>query len=279
MVNLQAWYSALRRQHIVEPVLGDRRNRPPQPHDGLWGHPVEWIKWQAIGGGQADFDQGVKHLKPDDLALLYAYLNQKGHVEELVLAFQQLLGKDLTIDGRVVIDVGCGPFTAGLALANVMGKCSSFDYYGADRATSMRAFGQVLANATRDAGALHDQTRVSFLPDVKDIPILTLRSTPTLVVLSYLLASTTLDVEATTADILAVCDRISMGPVDVLYTNSVREEAGRNFPVLKARLEAAGFKEIAGGRVDLPEISSYRRIHYALFHRGPKTLVPEHLFI
>ncbi len=279
MVNLQPWYSALRRQHIVDPVLGDwRQKRNPPTGEFLWGYDVEWVKWTAIGGGQADFDKQIKDLEPKDLALLYSYFNQKGHVEELVIAFEQLLGKELSMDGGAVIDVGCGPFTAGLALANVVGATGSFEYFGADRAVSMCNFGHVLAEATRDSGALHGETRVQFLPDVKDVSTGAMKSKPVLVVLSYLLASETINVDELTGDILSVCDRMTMGPIDVLYTNSPREKACRNFPGLKQRLEGAGFDEVAGGKVTLTETSNDRDVHYALFHRGPTTDIPEHLF-
>ena len=66
--------------------------------------------FEAIGGGQADFDAPCGDLTPDDLALLYAYLNQKGHLEELVAAFGQLLTRSKP-PNPIVVDIGCGPFT------------------------------------------------------------------------------------------------------------------------------------------------------------------------
>ena len=84
-VELPDWLGELRRVHVTARVLDDPRSR-----DGtLFGMDMARAR-EAIGAGQADFDAPCSDLSPDDLALLYAYLNQKGHLEELVEAFGQL---------------------------------------------------------------------------------------------------------------------------------------------------------------------------------------------
>ncbi len=98
-------------------------------------------------GGQADFDSPCGGLSSDDLALLYAYWIQLGHVEELVEAFGQHLS-GCNIDRPVVIDLGCGPFTGGLAVASALEPPNGFTYIGMDRASAMRRLGERLALAT-----------------------------------------------------------------------------------------------------------------------------------
>jgi SAM-dependent methyltransferase len=239
----------------------------------------EWVRKEGIGSGQADFDRRIENLEPIDLARLYAYVNQKNHVLELVLAFSALLGKSLSLDGSAVIDVGCGPFTAGLALANVVGKSQSFDYYGVDLAQSMCDFGSELAQAVRAADALHENTNVQFLRDMNTICQGGVRRGQlTLVVLSYLLASTSLDVEKMTCEVIAACDRISMGAVYLLYTNSSHDWADRNYKPFEKLLEQAGFTLVDGGKETLTEISDTRKVHYALFRRQPITRLSKEFF-
>nr|MDP9123817.1 hypothetical protein [Pseudomonadota bacterium] len=221
----------------------------------------------------------VGNLWPADLARLYAYCNQKGHVQELVLAFRALLGKTLQLEGGTVIDVGCGPFTAGLALANVVGATQAYDYYGVDHARSMCDLGIELANEVRAAGALHPDTKIQFLQDTNNIYTEGFRrGTPTLVVLSYLMASKSVNVETTTAEVIAACDRIGMGSVSLLYTNSSHHWADRNYEPFAKLLEGAGFKFIDGATQTLTEISAKRNVHYALFRRPPQTRLAKDFF-
>lgn len=76
--KLPDWLDRLRTAEITDRVRDDPRSR---------GGTVLGMDragaFAAIGGGQADFDAPLGDLSPDDLALLYAYLNQKGHLEEL----------------------------------------------------------------------------------------------------------------------------------------------------------------------------------------------------
>ena len=130
MVHLEDWYLKLRQERVLDVV--DQDSRSLAVPGSMLGWPFEWARTVGIGSGQANFDEGVENLAPCDRARLYAYINQSGHVEELVLAFRALLGKSLALEGGAVIDMGCGPFTAGLALANVVGAGQSFDYFGVD---------------------------------------------------------------------------------------------------------------------------------------------------
>src|SRR5690349_262369 len=111
-MDLPAWLETLHRTEIAGVLSADPRTNAV----GFLGVPRQRILTEAIEWGQADFDSPWEHLSPDDLVLLYAYFNQKGHIEELMHAFAMLFD-DSDIARPVVIDVGCGPFTGGLALA------------------------------------------------------------------------------------------------------------------------------------------------------------------
>ncbi len=119
-------------------------NQHPTTRNNLiLGLPKQQVFGQVIGGGQAEFDTPYLHLSGADRALLYAYMNQPGHVAELIEAFTQLFKNGPPEDPLIVADVGCGPCTGGLALAAVLGV--PFTYIGLDRyasdARSWRAAG------------------------------------------------------------------------------------------------------------------------------------------
>jgi SAM-dependent methyltransferase len=277
MVILADWYAKLRQERIVDAIKNDRRSL--EKPGSLLGWPFDRARTAGIGNGQANFDEGIENLTPSDRTRLYAYINQGGHVEELVLAFRSLVGDSLALDGAAVIDVGCGPFTAGLAIANVVGPDQSFDYFGVDLSHSMCELGSELAQAARDVEALGPQTSVRFSRDINNVsPEGTRGGHMTLVVLSYLLASRSLEVEKITADVIAACDRMSMGAVNLLYTNSTNAWAGRNYIPFKAMLEASGFKCVVERMETITETRNRRDVHYALFRRPAVTRISPGIF-
>ncbi|MYF68502.1 MAG: hypothetical protein F4181_00305 [Proteobacteria bacterium] len=261
-VELPEWLEMLRRVEVTDRV----RNDPRSQGDTLFGLDMDQA-FAAIGGGQADFNTQCGDLSPDDLALLYAYQNQKGHLEELVSAFGQLLAGAGPVN-PIVVDIGCGPFTGGLALAATLGDDSRFDYIGVDRADSMRQLGARLASSDFVPGSVtthwtpdFDSLQWQQRPGWRDV----------IVVVSYLFASPTLDAEALFEDLERLLSRLGRGAVTLLYTNSVREEHNRQFPGFRRRLEEAEFRlraedqgEIVVERWDGPR---ERSLYYALLHR------------
>ena len=223
--------------------------------------------FEAIGGGQADFDDSFGDLSPDDLVLLYAHLNQKGHLEELCAAFGQLLAGTKP-ENPIVLDIGCGPFTGGLALAATLGADQCFDYIGVDRADSMRRLGARLADSDLLPGRVTthwatDLSSVKWLraPGFRDV----------IVIVSYLFASPTLDAEMMFDDMERLLDRFGRGAVTLLYTNSARDEANLRYPEFRRMLDAGGFEMHAEDRgkivVERRNSPRERKLYYALFYR------------
>lgn len=265
LVTLHPWYVSLRQSMVVDPTMNDpRETRRPGTRLG-W--PTSWIFNTAIGGGQADFDKPIENLTPRDRAMLYAFFNQKGHIEELIHAFGKLWPDPTSIHGTMIIDVGCGPFTGGLALANIVGDAAKFRYFGVDRAKSMCELGQELAQGARDAGALHSQTEIQFVAELDQLPVASLCLEPIVIVLSYLLASDTLNVDEMFDGLLRVFGKKSLSPVSVLYTNTARADARKKYPQLRQRLVEAEFQIVVEAEETLTEGSKARSVHYALFHR------------
>ena len=261
--QLPDWLDILRKRHVTDPVRQDPRSRD----DTLFGMDMAGAV-EAIGRGQTDFDAASGDLSPDDLALLYAYLNQKGHLEELVTAFGQLLA-DSKPDNPIVVDVGCGPYTGGLALAATLGENPCFDYIGVDRADSMRRLAIRLASSDLVPGSVTTQWAA-------DIGSVDWRDRPgwreVIVIVSYLFASPTLDAEAMFGDLQDLLDGLGRGGMTLLYTNSAREEPNRQYPGFRQSLEDAGFRICAEGQGELVvqrwNGTRERELYFALFHRA-----------
>lgn len=256
----------LRNRVVVEPLRTDPRSINTRFPLGLNGHEAS----EAIDWGQADFDQSFGALSAEDRVLLYAYWNQKRHVEELTEAFQQMFRAGRP-DGRlIVIDLGCGPFTGGLALAGQLSPTDSFDYIGIDRSQAMRQLGERFAC---EAEAVDDLPKIdrfwaSSIADVEWPQPPGWR--PVVVIASFLLASPTLDVEDLVDALNDFLDRLGRGETTLIYTNSTKPGPNRNFPAFRAALEQMGFRLRAD---DVGVVSTERRnleLRYALFHRAQR---------
>ena len=226
---------------------------------------------EVIGGGQAEFDQPWNELSADDRVLLYAYFNQRGHLEELAEAFHMLFGKASLREDPIAIDLGCGPFTGGLALASTLDHRHRLDYIGVDRSRAMRKLGEKLASA---AAELDRTPRIDrhWSPDITAV---TWGSAPgwrpVFVIVSYLLASPMLDARKLIGDLEGLLAKLGRGPVTVLYTNSPRPEPNRGYPSFRTALLDAGFKlcidDIGSIEIERWAGSRNRKLRYALFHR------------
>lgn len=267
------WMRELRRTHIVQPIQSDTRTRPPGT---LFGWSVDEAYRIGIENGQADFDISVRDLYPRDRALLYAYLNQGRHLDELTHALSVMTdGNLLSLRKATVFDIGCGPFTGGLAVGMVLDGLYPFHYVGIDRAQSMRNLGQVLADAAKAAGGFERDTSVQFLESLDQYRrVGPPRGTWTLVLVCYLLASPTLSVVEMANSIASACDRNGPGPVSVLCLNSAAAIANSRFPEFAARMTALGFEaRVAESERFTDTRSTPKDLHYALFHRVENLVV------
>ena len=141
--ELPDWLTSLRRSEIT----GRVNNDPRSIAGTTLGVDRKTAVREVVGGGQADFDEPWGELSADERVLLYAYYNQLGHLEELTEAFRRIFASGPPDAEPIVVDLGCGPFTGGLALAGVLGRDTGFDYIGVDRSQAMRRFGEHLASS------------------------------------------------------------------------------------------------------------------------------------
>lgn len=267
MPQLPPWLKQLRDVEIMHRVRNDPRSGP-----GLFlGVSSEDATRLAAGWGQANFDEPWGDLSADDRVLLYAYFMQLGHLEELVEAFGVLFGDTCPEERPIVVDLGCGPFTGGLAFADALGSRPLFDYIGVDRSTAMCDLGERLAVTAKHYNATLQISR-HWSSDISSISwSQPLGWRPVFVIVSYLLASPTLDVVELITDLEQLLLQLSLGTVTVLYTNSQRPEANKRFPEFHKALCDIGFKELADdtGTIEIErmQVTRTRELRYALFHR------------
>ena len=219
-VSLPEWLYCLRKTKIVNRVHND----PRSTYSSFLGVSFNEARDEVIGEGQADFDKPWKHLSGDDRALLYAYCNQRGHLEELVAAFQMHFNGTIPESEPIVVDLGCGPFTGGLAFASTLGDEPRFDYIGIDRSQSMRKLGEQLASASKNLSGV----KRTWKSDVASVEWNTPPGwRPVFIIVSFLLASPTLHVTALMAELDGLLNKIGNGSVTILYTNAIGVEANR----------------------------------------------------
>lgn len=267
MSQLPAWLEQLRDTEIIQRVKNDPRSGPEQ----YLGVSSQVATQEVAGWGQADFDKPWNDLSPDDRVLLYAYFFQLGHLEELIKAFGMLFAKGRPSEQPIVIDLGCGPFTGGLAFAGALDSGLQFDYIGVDRSDAMRRLGERLAAAAEQR---HTGFQVSrhWISDISSISWSQPPSwQPVFVIVSYLLASPTLDVDELLSDLKQLLTKLGQGPVTILYTNSRRPEANKQFSGFAKVLLDAGFKKLEDdiGMIEVKRIHGTRDrdLRYALFYR------------
>ena len=270
-VELPRWLEDLRRTEIVDWVHNDPRS---VGHTFL-GVDRKAVLDDVINWGQAEFDEPWNDLSGEDRALAYAYFNQPGHLKELVEAFRQIFADASRPSSPIVVDLGCGPFTGGLAISTSFDSESHLDYIGVDRYRVMRDLGERLAAAAskRDETPTIDR---HWSADVRSVGWPHAPGfRPVIVIVSFLLASPTLDPVNLVRELEGLLSRIGRGAVTLLYTNSLRQEANRSFPAFRTELRDSGFDLIANdrGRIEVDGWSGTRdrKLRYALFHRPKQT--------
>lgn len=269
IIALPQWLEDLRTAEVVRRVRDD----PRSVGDSLLGVSFDVARIEVAGGGQANFDEFWGDLSPDDRVLLYAYCFQKGHLEELTAAFRMLFANK-SVDSPIVVDLGCGPCTGGLAIASELGDRPRFDYIGVDHSIAMRKLGERLA----DAADQMDNVRCQWAGDIASVCWQPAPGwQPVIVIVSYLLASPTLDTTTLVEQLDCLLARFGRGAVTVLYTNSVQTDANRNYPIFSEALHRIGLMSSVDdtGTIKIERSSGVtdRALRYALFHRPSRRIL------
>jgi SAM-dependent methyltransferase len=225
------------RNHVVWKIQNDRRTSSSR--NRLLGRSFHFIRFKIIQNGRVDFDQGYRdqfgELSPDDLVSLYSYLYLSRHHAEAMSTFDRfasLIDTNFHSKSQLwIVDLGCGPGTAGLAFADYSSG-QLFHYLGIDRSIAMRRAARENCRLARDAGILNEKAFLTFASDKFCIST-ALKSCRIpiniIFVASYLFASHSLD---TSWAIQAVHDAIGCKHVEkclFVYLNSAMQFANQKY--------------------------------------------------
>jgi SAM-dependent methyltransferase len=266
--------NAMWRSNLLQSEIHDRINNDPRTtHDTFLGYPRSRIFSEVIEGGQAEFDQPLGILTGDDRALLYAKFNQQRHLDEQDHGLAQMFGSEGRIVRPTILDVGCGPFTVGLSVAKTLGATKPFRYFGIDRSEAMIKLSERLVAGARERGAFHPETQISFSRDLSAIDFGQSRGELTIVVASYLLASSTLEITPLVTSLVDALSRIGPGPAAVFYTNSAQARATSKFPLFRDELVRNGFVVKVEKTTLFSATKTPKELHYALLFRPAKRMM------
>jgi hypothetical protein len=222
-------------------ISKDDRTFNKHGHRHPLGYPFSVIREKVLRSGRTNFSEGYEHdveeeklapLTPDDKVLLYCSLNFRGHYHSSLEHFksvkQQLLDEFL-VDKPVVIDIGCGPATSALALAELFPN-KPFDYIGIDSAKAMRQRGAALLSDAKQCRIMHSDCEISFLTNWNSIPIA--KNATVLFNFAFFFASETLD-EITLRSLANCVRRVAIArksrTVFISYTNAIHAFSNRNY--------------------------------------------------
>lgn len=202
------------------------------------GFPYNHIQRNILKSGRADFKKGYKHddygeIDKYDKALLYCYFNLRGHFHSSVAHFtmdKDYLLEELFEDVPYIIDVGCGPATSALALAEVF-PGEPFRYLGIDSALAMRDRGKTLTTAAQRSGIIHKDSTFSFYASWTALPPIP-KTAKVMFNFAFFFASDSLDDDAL-GTLAAKLTKIGEGQADrqaiISYTNSINPLSGVNY--------------------------------------------------
>lgn len=236
----------IHRDHNVKPVLDDPRT-DLSDEDLRLGYPFDVIRDRVIAKGLTDFRTGYQEpgrpaLTTDEKVLLYCFVNLKKHFYTCTAAYEthHAAVSELFGAGKhpLIVDVGCGPGTACLALADLY-RGRTFDYVGVDLAPAMQAKARSLWFAARDAGLIGSGSTADFQSswdrlDFSSVP----PPKPVLVIFSYFFASHALSVTSirSLAEFIRRFAASRVDPLAILYMNSTQPIAGTKYEVFETVL-------------------------------------------
>lgn len=226
-------------EQVIEVVKRDRRT--------VWannrlGHRFDDIRRTILATGLTDFREGYSdgvnpNLTPDDKALLYCFVTMRRHFHELCRSYRRL--NDLQRLGQVfaprqrplIVDLGCGPATAALAIADTFPDIQ-MDYIAVDIAQSMLTKAERLFERAQAIRLVGDESTIQTVETwtvaEKIVRSLHLRQ-DAIVNASYLFANENLDVDEVVSLIEALVDCEHVASLYLLYTNSTDPRAREKY--------------------------------------------------
>jgi len=232
-------------EQVVRKVVRD--NRTDLSGNVRLGFPFDVIRDEVIRKGRADFRVGYQHekhgeLTADEKVLLYCFVNMKLHFFEALSTFRAYMAKLKSLfDSELLtrmVDLGCGPGTAGLALAESL-KQPNVRYIGLDIAKAMHRMATSLLQAAIDGSILGKKSTLymtSSWSNLRKFPAKYTAPTNVFFNATYLFASDSLDVEDVCKAVMAYKDSTHVKRLLFVYSNTHNEISGEKFQTFKRNL-------------------------------------------
>jgi hypothetical protein len=212
----------------------------------LMGFPFDFVRTEIIESGRADFSSSYIHedygtLSSVEVALLYCFVNMKKHFYSSYANFrlseQRLTELFDEHDQVVLIDIGCGPATSGLAFAELF-KGRQFKYYGIDRSVAMRNKARSMMRAGKKHGLVHKATSVVCHESWNNVGHEFGENSAVVINFSFFFASPFLKSKdiSELADFYFSIRHSGDSNVQISYTNSVKDEASESYKRFISRL-------------------------------------------
>ena len=225
------------RNYVASKIQCDRRTR--RGKNLLLGHPFHQVRYKIIRNGSVGFDQGYRdqrgELSPEDLVALYNYLYLPRHHAEAMSSFDRFskpIASLLNSESQTwIVDLGCGPGTAGLAFADHSAG-QLFHYLGIDKSVAMRRAARGLLRQARTSGLMNDGSHIATASDTFRIPLALKSCTvPISIVLvaSYLFASKSLDTGWVSQSLQSAVRSEFVEKCLFVYLNSTTQFANRKY--------------------------------------------------
>jgi hypothetical protein len=212
----------------------------------LLGYTAETIRHDIISYGRADFRDGYEKLSADEKVLLYCYFNMRKHFFTSSFVFEKIYESLRAVFNDpektvVFIDLGCGPMTSGLALADLhfekTGSKLNLNYVGVDIAQAMISKAErflsydIFSEASDSAFAL--SWNAISKPKLKSLVGL---DNHIVINASYLFASSTLDEMDLAAFVKSLVRKYSTSKIYFIYQNPHRSDRNQKYLDFKAEL-------------------------------------------
>lgn len=240
------------RSRDVQSIFTELVNRPAwddprtTTRDAILGFPNDYTCRGVVGRGLADFSRGFTHrtlgsLSADDLVLLYCYFNMKGHFDAATAVFGKFHREALFPPNKrtLIVDIGCGPGTACLALADIH-RGQSFGYFGIDSAEPMQRKARAIWQGAQDRQLVSTDSKARFFGSWSEVNVGQLKSNVSAFLLfSYFFASHSLTGEAIDSLIRFVCtlrDCPKIAALTSIYINSNAPAATSKYTSFKRLL-------------------------------------------
>ena len=215
------------------------------PGDNLWGYSRKQILDDVLVRGRGDFTKPYGKITDDDKVLLYCYFNLKKHFFTSYAVFQivlKSLEKIFTSQEYtpVFMDLGCGPMTSGLALADLIhtntGHGIDFSYIGVDISDAMikkaQSFcGLDVFGPTATFTFVNNWNQISHT----QLNELAGKNNPIIFNASYLFASTSID----SKDLARYVSGVSQNFTNVffIFQNPNRDDRNVRYEVFKKHIK------------------------------------------